>query len=230
MAETELHLHDMIESIQALEDRFDTQPNVYVCGNLLLYYEEGNPRKHVSPDVLVALGVPKKPARDYYLVWKEGKAPDFVIEITSKSTKREDKNKKFLIYRDILRVSELFLFDPTEDYLHPPLQGFRLVSGEYLPIEPVAGRLPSQVVGLHLERDGEKLRLFNPATNKRLPTRLEAREAAERRADEEQRRADEAQRRAEDERLRAQNAEAAQQRLVEENERLRREIEALRRE
>ena len=133
---------------------------------------------------------PNTPPRDYYLVWKEGKAPDFVVEITSKSTKREDKNKKFVIYRDILKVSELFLFDPTEDYLHPPLQGFRLVGGEYLPIEPVAGRLPSQVVGLHLERDGSKLRLFDPTTGKRIPTRLEAHEAAERHADETQRRAD----------------------------------------
>jgi Uma2 family endonuclease len=236
MAETQLHLTEMIETIQGLWDHFALHSNVYVCGNMLLYYEEGNPRKHVSPDVLVALDVPKKPPRDYYLVWKEGKAPDFVVEITSKSTKREDKNKKFVIYRDILKVTELILFDPTEDYLHPPLQGFRLVGGDYLPIEPIAGRLPSQVVGLHLERDGEKLRLFNPATGERIPTRLEAREAAERRADEEQRRADEEQRRAEDahrraedERLRAQNAQAEQQRLAEENERLRREIEALRR-
>jgi Uma2 family endonuclease len=130
MAETELHLTDMIETIQALWDRFAGHRNVYVCGNLLLYDEEGNPRKRVSPDVLVALGVPKALPRDYYLVWKEGKAPDFVVEITSKSTEREDKNKKFVIYRDTLKVSELFLFDPTEDYLHPPLQGFRLVGGE----------------------------------------------------------------------------------------------------
>ena len=173
MAETELHLKDMIDTIQVLEDYFADQPNVYVCGNLLLYYEEGNPRKHVAPDVLVALGVPKEPPRDYYLVWKEGKAPDFVVEITSKSTKQEDMKKKFGIYRDILKVSEYFLFDPTEDYLDPPLQGFRLVGGDYVPIEPIAGRLPSQVLGLHLERDGEKLRLFDPATGERLLTRLE---------------------------------------------------------
>ena len=147
MAETELHLNDMIDAIQLLEDYFADQPNVYVCGNLLLYYEEGNPRKHVSPDVLVALGVPKEPHRDYYLVWKEGKAPDFVVEITSKSTKREDKKKKFEIYRDILKVPEYFLFDPSADYLDPPLQGFRLVGGEYVPIEPVAGRLPSRGFG-----------------------------------------------------------------------------------
>ena len=136
MAETEIHLKDMIDTIQVLEDYFAGQPNVYVCGNLLLYYEEGNRRKHVAPDVLVALGVPKEPPRDNYLVWKEGKAPDFVVEITSKSTKQEDKKKKFGIYRDILRVSEYFLFDPTEDYLDPPLQGFRLAGRKYVPIDP----------------------------------------------------------------------------------------------
>jgi Uma2 family endonuclease len=222
MAETELHLDDMIDAIQVLRDHFAARPDVHVGGNLLLYYEEGNPRKHVSPDVFVAFDVPKQPPRDYYLVWKEGKAPDVVVEITSKSTKQEDRKKKFGIYRDILRVREYFLFDPTEDYLHPPLQGFRLVGGEYVPIEPTAGRLPSQVLGLHLERDGEKLRLFDPATGRRLLTPVEGREAAERRAEDERRRA-------EDERRRAEDAEATRQRLSEENERLRREIEALRR-
>jgi type IV secretory pathway VirB10-like protein len=102
----------------------------------------------------------------------------------------------------------------------------------------------SQVLGLHLERDGRQLRLFDPATGRRLPTRLEARQAAEWRADEEHRRADEERRRADEERRRAdeerrsadeqhrraESAELAEQRLAEENERLRREIEALRRE
>jgi len=236
MAETELHLLDMIDTILLLKDYFAARPNVYVCGNLLLYYEEGNPRKHVAPDVLVALDVPKEPPRDNYLVWKEGKAPDFVVEITSKSTKQEDRKKKFEIYRDILGVSEYFLFDPTKDYLDPPLQGFRLARGKYVPIKRIAGRLPSRILGLHLERDGTKLRLFDPATGERLLTRLEGREAAERRAEEEHRRAEEQRhraeeehRRAEEQRHRAETAEATQQRLAEENDRLRREVEALRR-
>jgi Uma2 family endonuclease len=221
MAETEVHLKDMIDSIQVLEDHFAGQPNVHVGGNLLLYYEEGNPRKHVAPDVFVALDVPKEPPRDYYLVWKEGKAPDFIVEITSKSTKAEDK-KKFEIYRTILRVTEYFLFDPTEDYLKPPFQGFRLAGTEYFPIAPVEGRLPSQVLGLHLERDGQKLRFFNPATGERLMTRLETREAAEWLARDQSQRAEQEHRRAE-------VAEAARQRLADEVERLRQEIEALRR-
>jgi hypothetical protein len=44
MAETELHLHDMIDAIQTLHDFFAARAAVYVGGNLLLYYEEGNPR------------------------------------------------------------------------------------------------------------------------------------------------------------------------------------------
>ncbi len=235
MGETELHIDEMIDSRQVLRDWFAGEPNVYVGGNLLVFYEEGNRRKHVSPDVLVAINVPREPKRDYYLVWKEGKAPDFVVEITSKSTRRVDKQKKFVLYRDVLRVTEYFLFDPRAEYLDPPLQGFRLVSGEYVAIEPVAGRLPSQVVGLHLQRDGQNLRLFDPATGKYLLTRLEAREAAERLAVEkgqiaaaERHRAEEERHRAEEERHRAEAAEAEQRRLAEENERLRREIEALR--
>jgi Uma2 family endonuclease len=235
MAETDLHREDMVDAIQVLDDRFADRPDVYVSGNLLLYYEEGNRRKHISPDVLVAIGVPKRPRRDYYLLWEERKAPDFVAEITSKTTKREDQKTKLAIYRDILRVPEYVLFDPRAEYLKPPLQGFRLVGGDYVPIEPVAGRLPSAVLGIHLERDGERLRLFDPATGEYLLTRLERQEAAERRAEAEheraeaeRRRAEAERRRAEAERQRAESAEAAQRRFAAENERLRREIEALR--
>jgi hypothetical protein len=150
---------------------------------------------------MVSFGIPRDPPRDYYLVWKEGKAPDVVIEITSKSTKREDKTTKWELYRDVLKVPEYFQFDPTEDYLKPPLQGFRLVNGEYIPIPMVNGRLPSQVLGLHLERDGKELRLFDPVTGLRLLTATERAEAAE----------------------------AETRRLAAETERLRHEIAALRR-
>jgi Uma2 family endonuclease len=203
----ELHLLLMFDIVQMLRDYLAGRPDVYVGGNLLLFYQKGNRRKHVAPDIFVSLGVAKEPPRDNYLVWEERKGPDLVIEITSKSTKREDEKKKFLIYRDILKVTEYFRFDPTEDYLNPPLQGFRLALGDYVPIESVAGRLHSEVLGLLLEREGTKLRLFDPAAGEYLLTRLEARDAAERRAA---------------------DAEAAKRRIAEENERLRREIEAIR--
>ncbi len=183
---------------------------------------------HISPDVFVSLNVPKEPRRDYYLVWKEGKAPDLVVEITSKSTKREDETKKLILYRDVLRVTEYFLFDPRAEYLDPPLQGFRLVGSLYVPISSINGRLPSMVTGLHLAREGQSLRMYDPVTGQRLLTPREARQAAEQRADEERQRAEKQRQRADEERQRAIAAEAARDSLAEENERLRREIEALR--
>jgi Uma2 family endonuclease len=222
IAETEVHRDDMIDVIGTLKHHFAHDPNVHVSGNLLLYYEKGNRRKHVSPDVMVTFGVPREPKRDYYLVWKEGKAPDAVIEITSKSTKREDKTTKWELYRDVLKVTEYFQFDPTEDYLKPPLQGLRLVRGEYIPIELVNGRLPSQVLGLHLERDGEELRLFDPVTGLRLLTTTE-RVEAEKRLKEAAEAAEARQRQ------RAEAAEAERQRIAEDFDRVRQELEALRR-
>jgi Uma2 family endonuclease len=228
MAETEIHIDELMNAITVLKDRFAGEPNVYVNGNMLLYYEEGNPRKHVAPDVLVTLNLPKEPAREYYLVWKEGKAPDFIVEITSKTTRRVDQVTKFAFYRDVLRVFEYFLFDPRAEYLDPPLQGFRLIGGEYVRIEPITGRLSSEVLGLHLAREGQHLRFFDPITGDRLLAPLEARDAAKRDADEERQRADEERQRADEERQRAVAAEAARRSLSDENDRLRREIEALR--
>ena len=186
-----------------------------------MFYVEGDRRKHVSPHVFVVRGVEKKD-RDHYLIWKEGKAPDVVIEITSKTTRREDQRKKKELYRAVLKVPEYFQFYPTEDYLKPPLQGFRLIDGVYAPIAPVNGRLPYEVLGLHLERDGQRLRLFNPATETRLLTAAERSELSERLA-----KAAEAAREAE--RRAADAAEDARRRLAEENDRLRQVIEAQRR-
>jgi hypothetical protein len=93
-----------------------------------------------------------------------------VIEVTSSSTRSEDTKKKFLLYQDVLKVQEYFLFDPFAEYLNPPFQGYRLRQGKYVPIQPVGGRLPSSVLGLQLERAGLDLRLFDPKADKWLPT------------------------------------------------------------
>lgn len=207
MAETDIHRNDMVDLIQTLDDQFAGDRMVYVSGNLLMFYEEGNRRKHISPDVFVVRGVEKK-IRENYLIWAERKGPDVIIELTSKSTKREDITKKWELYRDVLKVGEFYLFDPTEDYLYPPFQGHRLIGGEYARIEPVSGRLPSEILHLHLERDQTQLRLYDPVTQSRLLTRSEKIQLAEQRA---------------------LTAEAASQQISAEYERLRQEVEALRR-
>ena len=140
----------------------------------------------------------KKKKRLYYLTWEEGKTPDAIIEVTSKSTRKEDTDTKFVLYRDVLKVKEYFLFDPFGDYLKPDrLRGYRLRKGEYVPISLVDGRMPSRELGLHLERAEDTLRLYDPATKKWLLTPDE----------------------------RADQAERATAVLLEENERLRRQVE-----
>lgn len=169
MAETDHHRILMNDLIQTLETYYADDPMVYVSGNLLLFYEPGNRRRHISPDVFVVKGVAKH-RRLNYLVWEEGKGPDVVIELTSSSTRHEDRETKFRRYRDVLRVKEYFLFDPFGDYLTPPLQGYRLRAGQYQAIRPIQGRLPSKVLELHLERRGPDLRLHDPAAKQWLPT------------------------------------------------------------
>jgi len=176
MGETDLHRNVMFAAIETLKLYYAGQ-RVYVSGNILLFYRRGNRRRHVSPDVLVVKGLEHR-ERDYYLLWQEGRPPNAVIEVTSVSTRDEDLEDKFEIYRDEVQVAEYFLFDPRGEYLHPALQGYRLQSGQYVPIEPVSGRLPSLELGLGLENDQDRLRFYDPVRGGWLHTPQEAHEQA----------------------------------------------------
>jgi len=220
MGETDLHRNIMFATIETLKLYFEGQ-RVYVSGNILLFYQPGNRRRHVSPDVLVTKGLDPRD-RDHYLLWQEGRPPNVVIEVTSESTREEDLDDKFEIYRDKVSVAEYFLYDPHGDYLHPPLQGYRLLDGEYQRIEPVAGRLPSIELGLDLEDQPRQLRFFDPLRGSWLPTGDERRATAEA----ERRQAEAERQQAEAERRRF---EAAWRQATAEADQLRQDLEALQR-
>ena len=184
MAETPVHRDVMIDAIQILKKRYANRSDVYVSGDMLMYYEEGNPRKSVAPDVFVVLGASRDEDRDTYLLWREPKAPDFVLEVTSKSTRRNDLVTKRALYES-LGVAEYFMFDPRAEYLNPPLQGFGLHRGRYaaLPVAALPNGAPalySEALGLFLHVRGQALRLHDPAVGEDLLTALE--EASARRA------------------------------------------------
>jgi Uma2 family endonuclease len=236
LAETDLHRDLMLDLILSLEDHFSNDPQVYISGNLPFYYVEGDKRKQVCPDVFVVRGVEKR-RRESYLVWEEGRGPEVVIELTSQTTRKEDTGAKFRLYASELRVPEYFLFDPNGEYLEPPLSGYRLRGGKYTAIRPVAGRVPSKVLGLSLERDETQLRLYDPktgnylhsprATAEQVRIAMERADLTELLLDSERRRADLAERLLNVER---QRYEAVHQLAQAENERLRRELELLRHE
>lgn len=127
MAETDAHRDDLAEIIFTLQRFFDHRSDVYVSGNLFLYYEKGNPQACKAPDIFVVFGVANEQRRTYRL-WEEGKAPTVAIELTSKSTREEDQKVKPDIYAN-LGIEYLFLYDVLGEYLDPPLQGLRLVPG-----------------------------------------------------------------------------------------------------
>ena len=199
MAETDTHRDLMLALIATLKWWFRDDQSVYVSGNLLVFYEKGNKRIHVAPDVFVVPGVGSH-TRDNYLLWEEGRGLDVVIELTSKTTMIEDIEEKYNLYVEKLAVKEYFLFDPKQEYLKPSFQGYRRVGSGFRPIKPVDGRFASKVLGLVLERDGDQLRLRDPATGERLPTPTERATAEAERASAEAERADRAE--AEIERLR----------------------------
>lgn len=173
MAETDLHRQEMVREINALELYFAGQ-KVYVSGNILVYYVEGNPKKCFSPDVMVAKGLQQK-ARRTYQFWRERVVPQVVIEVTSNKTKRQDQHRKPQLYAE-LGIREFFLFDPTEDYLNPQLQGFRLVDGEYVRIAMQPdGSLISQELELRLIPNEDQLVFYRLDNGARLLTSEEGR-------------------------------------------------------
>ncbi len=182
MAETDVHRDNMIGLLHALKEKFRDDPQVYVTGNIFVYYLDGTGVRQtpVSPDIFVVHGVAKKDRR-IYKVDDEGKAPEVVIELTSTSTRVEDLVTKHYIYAG-LGVREYFLFDPFRENIQTALHGFRLESGEY--VSMTGSHLHSDVLGLDLRVERGLLRLYDSKTGERLRTPEEA--EADRRAAEAQ--------------------------------------------
>lgn len=178
MAETDVHYRLMTDLRFELEQFFRDDSDVYVSGNILIYYVEGNPKKRIAPDVLVVRGVPKGDRRIYKL-WEEGHAPDVVFEISSRQTWREDLNTKWRLYEE-LGVKEYFIFDPEYDYLVEPLIAWRLESDRYEAVEVIEGAVKSEVLDLEVVNTGETLRLRNLLTGLFLRTPLEIVQEADR--------------------------------------------------
>ena len=220
MAASDLHLEILIWLLQTLKAHFAHRPEVYVSGDILTYYTEGDPRAVVAPDVLVAFGIGRK-RRHTYKVWEEGKVPDFVMEFSSKTTYQNDLTDKMALYA-ALGIPNYLLYDAEALYLPSPLMGFQLVKGVYSPVPPdVDGGIHSDVLGLDFHVQEGHLAVYDPVSEQWLQTPAEQHAA----------RAENAETRAENAEIRAENAETraaqetiARQKVEEELERLREQL------
>jgi Uma2 family endonuclease len=189
MGETDLHRDWMIRILELLKYRYRGQ-RVYVSGDLLVYYEEGVPREFVVPDVFVVTDCDPR-RRQVFKTWIEGHSPDVVWEVTSRSTKRNDETFKPQAFVK-MGVKEYFLYDPTAEYLLPPLRGFRWTGSEYREIEPERSAGPATLLcrelGILHHLEAGALVMSDSQTGQRLLTGAEAEAVARQVAEEEVRR------------------------------------------
>ena len=142
----------------------------FVAADLFVYPERGNRNKKVAPDVLVAFGVGRHD-RTSYRVWREGKPPDWVLEVSSPSTVDRDLGYKKRFFAE-MGVREYWLFDPKGGLFRfrARLQGMKLAGGKYRRLESrlVDGErmIHSEALGLYVRREGGLLRFRDPKTGK----------------------------------------------------------------
>lgn len=215
---------------------------MFVSSRLAVYYPGEAP---VAPEVIVVKDVDPAP-RDKWVVAQEGRGIDWVLEVCDE---REPERQRLALESFLrLGVREHFLYERRNGRLtgHRLGQGVARVNAR---IEPIQGRYHSEVLGLQLALENERLRFFIGTASlpdlreqaeraqQLLLQSIAQKEAAERRAEralaelsreserahEEAKRADGERRRAEDERVRAevelQRAMTAEEALAEESQR-----------
>ena len=182
MAASDIHRDILTRTIDALTEHFLPDSSVYVSGDILMYYVEGVPQKSVSPDVLVTIGIGRKP-RHTYKVWEEGKVPEFVMEFSSVNTHHNDLGAKKELYAS-LGISDYILYDAEAKFLPSQLMGFALVDGGYAAIpEGESGGVRSAALNLDFHVRDDDLGIYNPVTRKWLQTRADKEAAGRRKAE-----------------------------------------------
>ena len=160
------------------------RPDVLVSSDQFIHWDPAYNRRTnpvnspPSTDLYVVFGVSNR-LRNSYVVWEEGKPPDFVLEVVSPSSRRRDKEKIDLYAK--MGVPEFFLYDP-DDKRGPALLGLELRDRGYVPLpeellaKGVIG-VRSKTLGLCLgikqsgpESPDSPLCCYDPTTDKFLPT------------------------------------------------------------
>ena len=174
VAETPLHYKRLSDLAYCLTTFFKRRADAYVGVNMLAYDDPKEPRRHLSPDIFVSFGgvSEEEREREIYKLWEEP-SPAFVLEVTSKTTRREDERKKARYAK--WGVAEYFMYDPRGEYLAPALQGFELSRGGYrskreCTLSNGERGLSSGRLGLDLWLDGSTLRLYDPVAERNLLT------------------------------------------------------------
>ena len=162
LSETGLHHH--------LKQFLGNPDSTIVSGEKYITARRGAEMRY--PDLMVAFGVDPALYRETngYVIEEQGKPPDWVLEIASEGTGRNDVGEKRDFY-ERLGIAEYWRFDHTPDgrWHGARLAGERLVNGRYVAIEietlpdgVLQGHSPA--LGLYLRWERGELAFHDPAT------------------------------------------------------------------
>ena len=167
----------------SLDRRFGLSNSTVVLCEAPLRWNPSQRQGHRIPDLLIAFNADRSVAVEQmgYSIRDQGKPPDFVLEVASPTTGKEDYTDKRADYA-AFGVPEYWRFDSSGGRHHEaPLAGDRLVDGAYRPIEIVRTdetRLwgHSDVLNLYLCWEDGQLRWWDPVTQRYLETQDEVAE------------------------------------------------------
>jgi Uma2 family endonuclease len=144
-------------ALDALDGYFQrTGRRIYLSSQISVFYPA---EARFAPDVLAVVDVDPH-ERNSWIVAREGKGLDFVLEVHVAGDRQKDEKTNVERYAR-LGIPEYFYFDRTR----ARLAGYRLPPSPtgarvYQRLVPQAGRLVSEVLGLDLGLDGSRLRFF----------------------------------------------------------------------
>ena len=182
--ESEWQLRETNLLIDSVDHHFAGRDDYYVGGNMFVYYSEkqAKVKDFRGPDFFFVNHTKRMPIREYWCVWLEdGKMPDAIIELISKTTRDIDYGEKKRIYERVMKVGDYFCYDPETE----TLDGWHRHGTAYKPLRPNSqGRLWSEEMQMWLGSwkgkfgpfDLTWLRFFDKDENLVL-TRAEAAEA-----------------------------------------------------
>ena len=157
-----------------------------VSGERYIVPIPGTPsNQRIAPDMLISFNADPALYRqdNSYVISRQGKPPDLVLEIASERTGKNDVENKPARYA-ALAIPEYWRFDETGDFHGTRLAGDRLVDGRYesVPIETIEdGVLQgySNVLDLFIRWEHGELRWHNPQTGRQIMTFEQERSRAE---------------------------------------------------
>ncbi len=116
-----------------------------VSGERYIVPVPGTPsNQRIAPDMLISFNSDPALYRqdNGYVISRQGKPPDLVMEIASERTGKNDVEDKPARYA-ALGIPEYWRFDETGDFHGARLAGDRLVDSQYEPIDNLGSSLPA---------------------------------------------------------------------------------------